>query len=99
MGSGRVLSTGTRLRVAVVVIVLLVNAVHGSSLSVLPWALLVLGADIGTGAALAIAPMRPQDRRALGMTLTLAGAAIAGLVIDRRRRRPAPHHRPALPRR
>ena len=39
MGSGRVLSTGTRLRVAVVVIVLLVNAVHGSSLSVLPWAL------------------------------------------------------------
>jgi signal transduction histidine kinase len=79
MGSGRVLSTGTRLRVAVVVIVLLVNAVHGSSLSVLPWALLVLGADLGTGAALAIAPMRPHDRRALGLTLTLAGAAIAGL--------------------
>ena len=79
MGSGRVLSTGTRLRVAVIVIVLLVNAVHGSSLSVLPWALLVLGADLGTGAALAIAPMRPHDRRALGLTLTLAGAAIAGL--------------------
>ncbi|MEP6648399.1 MAG: histidine kinase [Lapillicoccus sp.] len=64
---------------AVVVIVLLVNAVHGSSLSVLPWALLVLAADVGTGAALAIAPLRPPDRRALGLTLTLAGAAIAGL--------------------
>jgi signal transduction histidine kinase len=74
-----VLSTGTRLRVAVVVIVLLVNAVHGSSLSVLPWALLVLAADLMSGAALAIAPLRPQDRRALAMTLTLAGAAIAGL--------------------
>jgi signal transduction histidine kinase len=81
MGSGRVLSTGTRLRVAVVVIVLLVNAVHGSSLSVLPWALLVLAADLMTGAALAVAPMRPHDRRALGLTLTLAGAAIAGLAL------------------
>ena len=79
MGSGRVLSTGTRLRVAVVVIVLLVNAVHGSSLSVLPWALLVLAADVVTGAALAIAPLRPADRRVLGLTLTLAGAALAGL--------------------
>src|SRR6478752_10237299 len=79
MGSGRVLSTGTRLRVAVVVIVLLVNAVHGSSLSVLPWALLVLAADVVTGAALTIAPLRPHDRRVLGLTLTLAGAAMAGL--------------------
>ncbi|HYQ31777.1 MAG TPA: hypothetical protein VEQ83_01075 [Lapillicoccus sp.] len=79
MGSGRVLSTGTRLRVAVVVIVLLVNAVHGSSLSVLPWALLVLAADVVTGAALTIAPLRPADRRVLGLTLTLAGAALAGL--------------------
>ena len=79
MGSGRVLSTGTRLRVAVVVIVLLVNAVHGSSLSVLPWALLVLAADVVTGAALTVAPLRPADRRVLGLTLTLAGAALAGL--------------------
>jgi signal transduction histidine kinase len=79
MGSGRVLSTGTRLRVGVIVIVLLVNAVHGSSPSVLPWALLVLAADIMTGAALTFAPLRPDDRRVLGLTLTLAGAAIAGL--------------------
>jgi signal transduction histidine kinase len=79
MGSGRVLSTGTRLRVGVIVIVLLVNAVHGSSLSVLPWALLVLAADLITGAALAVAPLKPHDRRVLGLTLTLAGAAVAGL--------------------
>ncbi len=79
MGSGRVLSTGTRLRVAVAIFALLVNAVHGSSLAVLPWTLLVLAADLTTGAALAVAPLRPSDRRALGLTLTLAGAAVAGL--------------------
>ena len=79
MDSGRVLSTGTRLRVGVVVFVLLVNAVHGSSLDVLPWALLVLAADIMTGAALTFVPLRLHDRRVLGLTLTLAGAAVAGL--------------------
>jgi signal transduction histidine kinase len=78
MDSGRVLSTGTRLRVGVVVFVLLVNAVHGSSLDVLPWALLVLAADIMTGAALTFVPLQLHDRRVLGLTLTLAGAAVAG---------------------
>jgi len=59
MGTGRVLSTGTRLRVAVAVIILLINTVHGSSFTVLPWALLVIGADLVTGAVLASAPYAP----------------------------------------
>ncbi len=81
MGTGRVLSTGTRLRVAVAVIILLVNTVHGSSFTVLPWALLVIGADLVTGAVLAGAPLRPRDRRVLGVTITIAAAAVAGLAL------------------
>ena len=81
MGTGRVLSTGTRLRVAVAVIILLVNTVHGSSFTVLPWALLVIGADLVTGAVLASAPLRPRDRRVLGVTITIAAAAVAGLAL------------------
>ena len=82
MGRGRVLSTGTRLRVAVAVMVLLVNAVHGSSLDVLPWVLLVLGADLATGATLAAAPLQPRERDVLAVAFTLAGAAVAGLALS-----------------
>lgn len=81
MGTGRVLSTGTRLRVAVAVIVLLVNAVHSSSLSVLPWVLLVLGSDLVVGAVLAIAPLIRRDRHFLALTITVAAAAVSGLAL------------------
>ena len=81
MGSGRVLSTGTRLRVAVAIIILLVNAVNGSSFAVLPWALLVIGADLVTGAVVAGAPLPPRDRSALGLAITVASAAVSGLAL------------------
>ena len=81
MGAGRVLSTGTRLRVTVAVIVLLVNALHGSAFTVLPWALLVIGADLATGAVLPSAPLRPRDRSALALAITVASAAVSGLAL------------------
>ncbi len=81
MGSGRVLSTGTRLRVAVAIIALLVNALHGSSFNVLPWALLIIGADLATGAVLAAAPLGLRDRRFLALTITIAAATVAGLAL------------------
>jgi signal transduction histidine kinase len=81
MGSGRVLSTGTRLRVAVIVFVLLINGLSGTYLTVLPWALLILGLDLGTGAILVASPFRPHDRRALALTVTLGSALIAGLAV------------------
>lgn len=75
------LSTSTRLRVAIGVFVLLVNAVHGSSLSVLPWALLVIGADLAIGAALTTTLLGQREQRILAWAFTAFSTAAAGLAL------------------
>lgn len=52
MQVGRDIPTGTRLRVALAVVVVLVNVVHQSALAVLAWVLLVVAVDLATGFAL-----------------------------------------------
>jgi len=76
------LTTGTRLRIAVAVVVVLVNVVHQSALAVLPWALLVVAADLAAGFALTRAPFLARDRRRAAFALTLTGAMLSGLALS-----------------
>lgn len=69
------LTTGTRLRIAVAVVVVLVNVVHQSALAVLPWALLVVAADLAAGFALTRAPS--WRATVAGALLGLGGAQTA----------------------
>jgi len=77
------LSTGTALRLSVAAVVVLVNALQGQGLPVLPWALLVVAMDLLTGIMLVNANVLvPQERRMQALAPTLAGALVAGLALE-----------------
>lgn len=77
------LSTGTGLRTALAAVVVLVNALDGHAVRVLPWALLVVAMDLTTGLMLVDAHvMAPDRRRMQALAPTLVGALGAGLALE-----------------
>ncbi len=75
------ISVGTQLRLAVSVVVVVANILHGSGLSVLPWVLLVTAADLLTGVARTKGRFSSRERRSAELVLNLTGAALAGLAL------------------
>jgi len=75
-----VLTTSTRLRIAIAAVVLFVNALVGNGRLVLPWALLVVGLDIGAGFLLAHEDvLLPHRSRQASAAASVIGAFAAGL--------------------
>ncbi len=81
MVGGHEMSTGTQLRIAIAVVVVLVNVVYDSALLVLPWAMLVVAADLAADLVLAKGPFSVGDRRSAAFVLTLIGIFLAGLAM------------------
>jgi signal transduction histidine kinase len=75
-----VLSTSTRLRIAIAAVVLVVNALLGDGSLVLPWALLVAGVDVVAGFLLAHEDvLLPHRSQRAAVAATVIGAFAAGL--------------------
>lgn len=75
-----VLTTATRLRIAIAAVVLIVNALLGTGSIVLPWVLLVVIFDLSTGFLLAHEDvLLPHRSRRAAAVATAAGAVAAGL--------------------
>ncbi len=77
-----VLTTATRLRLALAAIVVFVNAVQGDGVTVLPWVLLVVVGDLVAGYLLAHEDvLLPHRSRAAAAAVTLGGGVAAGLSV------------------
>lgn len=77
-----VLTTATRLRISIAVVVLIVNALVGNGSIVLPWTLLVVGFDIGAGFLSVHADvLRPQRSAQAAAVAHACGAVVAGLAL------------------
>lgn len=75
-----VLTTATKLRISIAAIVVIINAVVGNGSIVLPWALLVIGLDVGAAFLLAHEDvLLPHRSRQAASAITVLGALTAGL--------------------
>ena len=75
-----VLTTATKLRISIAAIVVIINAVVGNGSIVLPWALLVIGLDVGAAFLLAHEDvLLPHRSRQAASASTVLGALTAGL--------------------
>jgi len=80
MGLNGVLTTATRLRMAVAFVVVFVSTSQGLGAVVLPWALLVVSLDLVAGFLVTHSDvLLPHRTRAATQMITAAGAYVAGL--------------------